>query len=84
MKLPVKLLSQNGKKQCRKIWKAYRTVRFFHARKEKPMEQKAKEILLEKLEEMAEVTPDAFDDLQGYAVLCSAMAEMCNAITQKA
>ena len=57
---------------------------FFHARKEKPMEQKAKEILLEKLEEMAEVTPDAFDDLQSYAVLCSAMAEMCNAITQKA
>lgn len=48
------------------------------------MEQKAKEILLEKLEEMAEVTPDAFDDLHGYAVLCSAMAEMCNAITQKA
>ena len=40
--------------------------------------------LLEKLEEMAEVTPDAFDDLQGYAVLCSAMAEVCNAITQKA
>ena len=48
------------------------------------MEQKAKEILLEKLVEMAEVTPVAFDDLQGYAVLCSAMAEMCNAITQKA
>ena len=48
------------------------------------MEQKAKEILLEKLEEMAEVTPDAFDVLQGYAVLCSAMAEVCNAITQKA
>ena len=48
------------------------------------MEQKAKEILLEKLEEMAEVTPDAFYDLQGYAVLCSAMAEVCNAITQKA
>ena len=44
------------------------------------MEQKAKEILLEKLEEMAEVTPDAFDDLQGYAVLCSAMADLYNAI----
>lgn len=48
------------------------------------MEQKAKEILLEKLEEMAEVTPDAFDDLQGYAAVCSAMAEVYNAITQKA
>lgn len=48
------------------------------------MEERAKEILLEKLEEMAEVTPDAFDDLQGYAVLCSAMAEVYNAITQKA
>lgn len=47
------------------------------------MEERAKEILLEKLEEMAEVTPDAFDDLQGYAVLCSAMAEVYNAITQK-
>lgn len=33
------------------------------------MEERAKEILLEKLEEMAEVTPDAFDDLQGYAAL---------------
>ena len=33
------------------------------------MEQKAKEILLEKLEEMAEVTPDTYGDLQGYAVL---------------
>ena len=48
------------------------------------MEERAKEILLEKLEEMAEVTPDAFDDLQGYEVLCSAMAEVYNAITQKA
>ena len=44
------------------------------------MEERAKEILLEKLEEMAEVTPDAFDDLQGYAVLCSAMAGLYNAI----
>ena len=44
------------------------------------MKERAKEILLEKLEEMAEVTPDAFDDLQGYAVLCSAMAEVYNAI----
>ena len=47
------------------------------------MEQEAKEILFEKLKEMAEVTPDAFDDLQGYAVLCSAMAEVYYAITQK-
>lgn len=46
------------------------------------MEQKAKEILLEKLEEMAEVTPDTYDDLQGYAVLCSAMADVYNAIVQ--
>ena len=44
------------------------------------MEERAKEILLEKLEEMAEVTPDTFDDLQGYAVLCSAMADLYNAI----
>ena len=44
------------------------------------MEERAKEILLEKLEEMAEVTPDAFDDLQGYAVLCSAMADLYHAI----
>ena len=47
------------------------------------MEERAKEILLEKLEEMAEVTPDAFDDPQGYAILCSAMVEGYNAITQK-
>lgn len=46
------------------------------------MEQKAKEILLEKLEEMAEVTPDTYDDLQGYAVLCSAMVDVYNAIVQ--
>ena len=44
------------------------------------MEERAKEILLEKLEEMAEVTPDTYDDLQGYAVLCSAMADLYNAI----
>ena len=44
------------------------------------MEERAKEILLEKLEEMAEVTPDAFDDPQGYAILCSAMADLYNAI----
>ena len=36
------------------------------------MEERAKEILLEKLEEMAEVTPDA--------ILCSAMADLYNAI----
>ena len=46
------------------------------------MEQKAKEILLEKLEEMAEVTPDTYGDLQGYAVLCSAMADVYIAIVQ--
>ncbi len=34
-----------------------------------------KEILLEKLEEMAEFTPDTYGDLQGYAVLCSAMVD---------
>lgn len=44
------------------------------------MEQEAKEILFEKLKEMAEVTPDAFDDPQGYAILCSAMADLYNAI----
>lgn len=44
------------------------------------MEERAKEILLEKLEEMAEVTPDTYDDLQGYAILCSAMADLYNAI----
>ena len=46
------------------------------------MEQKAKEILLEKLEEMAEFTPDTYGDLQGYAVLCSAMVDLYNAIAQ--
>lgn len=54
----------------------------FSCLKGKIMEQKAKEILLEKLEEMAEVTPDTYDDLQGYAVLCSAMADVYNAIVQ--
>lgn len=44
------------------------------------MEERAKEILLEKLEEMAEVTPDTYDDLQGYAILCNAMADLYNAI----
>ena len=44
------------------------------------MEERAKEILLEKLEEMAEVTPDAFAAPQGYAILCSAMADLYNAI----
>ena len=44
------------------------------------MEERAKEILLEKLEEMAEVTPDAFDDPQGDAILCSAMSDQYNAI----
>nr|DAO95757.1 MAG TPA: hypothetical protein [Caudoviricetes sp.] len=46
------------------------------------MEQKAKEILLEKLEEMAEATPDTYGDLQGYAALCSAMVDVYNAIVQ--
>ena len=46
------------------------------------MEQKAKEILLEKLEEMAEFTPDTYGDLQGYAVLCSAIVDLYNAIAQ--
>lgn len=44
------------------------------------MKERAKEILLGKLEEMAEVTPDEFDDMQGYAILCSAMADLYNAI----
>ena len=38
--------------------------------------------LLEKLEEMAEFTPDTYGDLQGYAVLCSAMVDLYNAIAQ--
>ena len=44
------------------------------------MEQEAKEILFEKLKEMAKIELDDFYDPQGYAILCSAMADLNNAI----
>ena len=44
------------------------------------MKERAKEILLGKLKEMAKIELDDFYDPQGYAVLCSAMADLYNAI----
>ena len=44
------------------------------------MKERAKEILLGKLKEMAKIELDDLYDPQGYAVLCSAMADLYNAI----
>ena len=44
------------------------------------MKERAKEILLGKLKEMAKIELDDFYDPQGYAVLCIAMADLYNAI----
>lgn len=55
---------------------------FFHARKEKIVEGEVKEILLDKLKEMSEVTYDCCEDMQGYAILCSAMGDIAKVILE--
>lgn len=44
-------------------------------------ELEAREILINKLREMSKVTFDDCDGAEGYALICSAMCDIYNAIT---
>lgn len=46
------------------------------------MEGEVKEILLDKLKEMSEVTYDCCEDMQGYAILCSTMGDIAKVILE--
>ncbi len=43
-------------------------------------EQESTEIMLDKLKEMSEVTFDDCDGAEGYALICSAMCDIYNAL----
>ncbi len=46
-------------------------------------QEKATEIMLDKLEEMSKVTFDDCESTEGYALICSAMCDIYNAITEE-
>lgn len=46
------------------------------------MEDEVKEILLDKLKEMSEVTYDGYEGMQDYAILCSAMGDIAKVILE--